>query len=88
MNRTEIKELAKSKIKGNKWNIIWPVLVIGFLESVIQSIFKLGPGITNIDTGDENLLHACRNATDSIRQILESEIVQKGLSAIKKGEAL
>lgn len=49
MNRAEIKELAKSKIKGNKWNIIWPVLVIGFLESVIQNIFHLGPGVANID---------------------------------------
>lgn len=49
MNRAEIKELAKSKIKGNKWNIIWPVLVIGFLESVIQNIFHLGPSVANID---------------------------------------
>lgn len=49
MNRTEIKELAKSKIKGNKWNIIWPVLVIGFLESVIQNIFHLGPSVANVD---------------------------------------
>ena len=27
MNRKEIKELAKAKIKGNKWNIIWPMLI-------------------------------------------------------------
>ncbi len=38
MNRKEIKALAKEKIKGNKWNIIWPVLVIGFLESIVERI--------------------------------------------------
>ena len=39
MNRKEIKELAKSKIKGNKWNIWWPVLVIGVLESILERLF-------------------------------------------------
>ena len=29
MNRKEIKEAAKAKIKGNKWNIWWPMLIIG-----------------------------------------------------------
>ena len=43
MNRKEIKELAKEKIKGNKWNIIWPILVIGVLEGVLSSLF--GPNI-------------------------------------------
>lgn len=39
MNRSEIKELAKSKIKGNKWNIIWPMLIIGVVGSILSRIF-------------------------------------------------
>ena len=39
MNRAEIKELAKEKIKGNKWNIWWPMLVIGFIEGAITGFF-------------------------------------------------
>ena len=43
MNRKEIKELAKSKIEGNRWNIWWPLLIILALESVIGNIF--GPTV-------------------------------------------
>ena len=39
MNRKEIKELAKEKIKGNKWNLIWPMLVISVISSIISRIF-------------------------------------------------
>ena len=39
MNRKEIKELAKSKIKGNLWNLLWPVLAIGAVEGLLSSIF-------------------------------------------------
>lgn len=39
MNRKEIKELAKSKIKGNIWNLLWPVLAIGAVEGILSSIF-------------------------------------------------
>ena len=46
MERAKIKRIAKEKIKGNLWNIIWPVLVIGVLESVLSSIFG---GRINID---------------------------------------
>lgn len=46
MNRKEIKELAKEKIKGNKWNIIWPMLVISVIGSIISRIFG---GTINID---------------------------------------
>lgn len=38
MDRVAIKEEARKKIKGNIWNILWPLLVIGVLESVIVSI--------------------------------------------------
>lgn len=40
MNRKEIKELAKTKIKGNKWNIWWPMLIISVIESIITGLFK------------------------------------------------
>ena len=40
MNRVEIKENAKQKIKGNIWNLIWPLLVIGVLQSIISRIYK------------------------------------------------
>ena len=43
MNRKEIKEQAKAKIKGNKWNIIWPVLLIGLVESVLENVLGLNP---------------------------------------------
>lgn len=46
MNRAEIKEEARKKIKGNLWNIIWPVLVITVVESLLVTI--LG-GSVNID---------------------------------------
>ena len=38
MNRKEIKELAKSKIKGNLWTLIWPVLAIGAIEGFLTAI--------------------------------------------------
>ena len=49
MNRKEIKELAKEKIKGNKWNIIWPMLVISVIGSVITTIFG---GTVNVNFND------------------------------------
>lgn len=39
MNRVEIKELAKQKIKGNIWNLIWPLLIIGLFEGLVNNIF-------------------------------------------------
>jgi len=38
VNRQEIKKEAWEKIKGNKWNIWWPMLIICFVEGVISSI--------------------------------------------------
>lgn len=43
MDRTEIKELAKKKIAGNKWNILWPLLIISVISSILSSFF--GPNI-------------------------------------------
>ena len=47
MDRKEIKELAKSKIKGNLWNLLWPILVIGAIEGIFSSI--LAPNSNSLD---------------------------------------
>ena len=39
MNRKEIKESAKLKIKENKWNIIWPMLVISVIGTIVSRLF-------------------------------------------------
>lgn len=51
MNRVEIKELAKSKIKGNKLNIIWPVLLVSAMVSILEIVFGAYPkvDINNIE---------------------------------------
>ena len=46
VDRVKVKEEAKTKISGNKWNIIWPVLVIGFIVGLIEGIFGLTPKVT------------------------------------------
>ena len=48
MNRKEIKAAAREKIKGNKWNIIWPVLVIGLVEGVLETVLGVGK-YTSVD---------------------------------------
>lgn len=52
MDRIEIKRLAKEKIKGNKWNIWWPFLVIIVLENLVSGIFTPTVEIdyTNLET--------------------------------------
>lgn len=54
MNRTEIKATAKQKIKGNLWNILWPLLVIAVLESIIMSILggNSNNAVVNVDFSD------------------------------------
>lgn len=52
MNRIEIKEAAKAKIRGNKWNIWWPILVIGFLMGIVETL--LGANGSNFDIGNFN----------------------------------
>ena len=39
MDRKEIKEAAKAKIKGNLWKLLWPVLAIGAVEGLVSTIF-------------------------------------------------
>ena len=53
MNRKEIKEIAKEKIKGNKWLILKPLLFIALIEFVLGFI----GGITGAtDEGVYNIL--------------------------------
>ncbi len=46
MNRKEIKESAKAKIKENKWNIIWPTIIISVIVMIVSRMFG---GTINID---------------------------------------
>ena len=41
MDRKEIKETAKAKIKGNILNLLWPLLAISVVEAIITQIFNL-----------------------------------------------
>ena len=40
MNKSEIKQIAKERMKGNKWNIWWPFLIIMLIEMILTNIFK------------------------------------------------
>ena len=59
MNRQEIKEEAKKRISGNKWNILWPALLFGFVIGLVETIFM--PKI-NIDV----------NSIKSIKEIFDA----------------
>lgn len=48
MDRKEIKELAKAKIKGNKWNIWWPYLIITVISEILNKLISGGTTI-NLD---------------------------------------
>ena len=59
MNRQEIKKEAWEKIKGNKWNIWWPLLIIGFtcVQGALTYILNylntwVGGKITNLLKAD------------------------------------
>jgi len=68
MDRKEIKEAAKTKIKGHLWDILWPYLVIVVITSILSGIFA--PKI-NIDFNNlENLKNIKISATSSIGSTL------------------
>ncbi|MBR3161500.1 MAG: DUF975 family protein [Bacilli bacterium] len=46
MDRKEIKELAKTKIKGNIWNLLWPFLCISVISGIGS---RLGGGTVTYD---------------------------------------
>ena len=62
MDRKEIKSLAKEKIKGNKWNIWWPLLVIGVITSVLQSVLG-GGNLVTFDLSNISDLNTIDSAT-------------------------
>ena len=78
MNRQEIKNAAKAKIKekGAKWDIIWPILVIGVLESVLVSIF--GGGV-NVD------LNNIESFTFPTRYVVATSIVSILMGIVTAG---
>ena len=71
MNRIEIKKIAKSKIKGNIWNILWPMLVISVLYGILYNIFNLNP-YSSIDITN---LEAMANVNISVKAEIGSAIL-------------
>lgn len=47
MDRKEIKEKAKELIKGKKWQIWWPLLIISLVSSVLENL--IGPNYSDLD---------------------------------------
>ena len=45
MDRVKMKEKAKGMISGNYWNIWWPLLVIGVIETSLEYFFGFNPTI-------------------------------------------
>ena len=52
MDRKKIKESAKAKIKGNIWNILWPLIVIGVIQSALSNLFgaTINIDLSNLDS--------------------------------------
>lgn len=69
MSSKEIKDLAKEKIKGNIWNLLWPVLIIYVITSVLTNFF--GPKII-IDA----------NSLENLKDLNLSEMYTEGNSVI------
>ena len=56
MDRKEIKELAKTKIKGNIWNLLWPFLCITIISGFASRV-------GNTTTFDSNTMQFTSNTT-------------------------
>ena len=69
MDRVKIKESAKQKIKGNIWNLLWPLLIIGVLEGLLNNIFggSSNQALVNLDLSnlDVNAISDSIKATSS-----------------------
>jgi uncharacterized membrane protein len=52
VDRKKIKESAKAKIKGNIWNILWPLIVIGVIQSALSNLFgaTINIDLSNLDS--------------------------------------
>ena len=74
MDRKEIKSLAKEKIKGNKWKILWPLLVISLVSSILQN--AIGPTYNyNIDFTNLEALNSFVMPTPTTTQALLLSLV-------------
>ena len=51
MDRVKIKEAAKEKIRGNKWNIIWPALIISVVSGLLERLVGGTPTFTTDANG-------------------------------------
>ncbi len=72
MDRKEIKELAKSKIKGNIWNLLWPLLCITVISGIGS---RLGGGTTTYDAGTMQFTTTTATPTQTIISIIIAIIV-------------
>ena len=55
MNWSEIKSTAKEKIKGNKWDIWWPMLIIGLISSLLDTLFVPKVDVQNMQAAYDQL---------------------------------
>lgn len=55
MDRKNIKELAKTRIKGNKFKILWPILLIGLIDGVVSSVLNSIFGVSTLDIKNNNV---------------------------------
>lgn len=76
MDRVAIKSLAKEKIKGNKWNLIWPLLVISIISSILTNL--LGGG--NLVTINADSIKSLQNM--SYEAIMNAAVVNPRAEAI------
>lgn len=68
MNRVEIKELARKKIKGNIWNLLWPLLCIMVISGLA---YKIGGGTA---TYDVNTMKVTTNSVSPTATIISTII--------------
>ncbi len=72
MNRSEIKSIAKGKLKGNMWNIWWPLLIILFLNGIVSGIFSPTP---DVDIDGIESINAAINISVTPTNYLSSGVI-------------
>lgn len=90
MDRKAIKEEAKKRVKGNKWNILWPSLLIGVAISAIDYILKAIFGVsatTEITTNLPIGYSLCSSILSIITVIFEAGYLVYVLKFVRTGKA-